>query len=331
MKKRLFAYLLLLCSVVLFSCNRPHEEYSTWGQTEHYSPFLWHRHTPDTLRKSLRYEFNEDAAALTDPIVFSLYMTPEDSSESFKADPKDVELYVDGVLSPDNTFSLKPEPGAHEIEFGVVLTLQLLESMKIDRDYQFVFKVEHNPGIDRINDFKIGSLKESEMVLESQNDDKTPFRIRVERVSNALKVGCLSTLFTILALLIAFIIIVQLFIKRFNQLQLSKIYVTIDENRKNITRMQASLTSAKEIVLTPVSKSQNFLKMLFFGKVAYVVIKGLPSEVKLTPGSRAQTNAQFRRNDFSSTTTGDSDEIRVLKYEDPEANRVIQIEYCVRR
>lgn len=331
MKNRVFAYLLLLCSVVMFSCNRPHEEYSTWGQTEHFSPFLWHRHAPDTLRRSLKYEFNEDAAGLDEPIVFSLYMTPEDGSASFKADPLDVELYVDGVLSPDNTFSLKPEPGEHEVEFGIVLTVKLLESMDIDRDYQFVFKVEKNPGIDRINDFKIGNIKSSEMVLEPKNDDKTPIRIRVERVANALKVGTLSTIFTILALIIAFIIIVQIFTKRFNQLQLNKLYVTIDDNRKGITRMKTPLTSAKEIVLTPNDQSQSFFKMLFLGKVSYIVVRGLPSEVRLTPGSRAQVNANYKRTDYSVSTKGDNDELRVLRYENPDTHQVIEIEYCARR
>jgi hypothetical protein len=279
----------------------------------------------------LRYEFNEDAAALKEPIVFSLYLIPEDGSEIVKANPLDVELYVDGVISADNTFKLIPEPGEHETEFGIVLTKKLLEAMTIDRDYQFVFKVEKNPGIDRINDFKIGNLKEKQMVLEPQNDDKTPIRIRVEYVANALKVGTLSTVLILLALLIACIIIVQVFTKKFNQLQLGKIFVTVDENRKNITRMQTSLKSSKEIVLTPVMKKQSFLKMLFLGKVSYVVVKGLPSEVRLTPGARAQTNAIYKRNDFSVTSAGDNDELRVLKHINPETNKVIEIEYCIRR
>ena len=76
MKKSLFTYLLLLCTAALFSCDHTQEEYSMWGQTEHYKPILWHKHAPDTLKKSLKYEFNEDAAELTEPIVFSLYMVP---------------------------------------------------------------------------------------------------------------------------------------------------------------------------------------------------------------------------------------------------------------
>lgn len=333
MKKLYFACFLLLCSVAFLSCNRPQEQYSTWGQTEHFSPFLWHRHTPDTLKKVLRYEFNEDAAVLNEPIVFSLYMIPEDTGKIVvvKANPLDVELYIDGSISTDNTFRLMPEPGEHEVEFGIVLTKKLLEEKTIDRDYQFVFKVEKNPGIDRINDFKIGNLKENQMVLEPNNDNKTPIRIRVEYVSNALKVGTLSTFFTLLALLVAYIVIVQVFTKKFNQLQLGKIFVTVDENRKNITRMQTSLKSSKEIVLTPVTQKQSFLKMLFFGKVSYVVVKGLPSEVKLTPGIRAQTNVVYKRNDFSLTSAGDNDELRVLKHIDPETNKVVEIEYCAKR
>jgi len=332
MKKSIFAYLLLLGTVVLFSCDHVQEEYSMWGQTEHYKPFLWHKHAPDTLKKSLKYEFNEDAAELTEPIVFSLYMVPEEEGkENFKADPNDVELYVDGQLSPDNTFSLIPELGEHEVEFGIVLTKELLEAKDYDRDYQIVFKVEKNPGIDRINDFKIGNLKEKQMVLEPQNDDKTPIRIRVNHVANMLQVVVISTLLTILSLLVAFIVIIQVFTKRFNKLQLGKIFVTIDENRKNITRMKTSLQSSKEIVLTPQEQKQSFLKMLFTGKVSYIVIKGLPSEVKLTPGIKSQTNVVYKRNDYTMTTAGDNDELRILKNVNTEKGHTIEIEYRAKR
>lgn len=328
MKNSIFACFLLLGTVALFSCNRTHEEYNMWGQTKHYKPFLWEKHAPDTLKKYLKYEFNEDAAELTEPIVFSLYMVPEEEGkECFKADPNDVELYVDGALQPNNTFSLKPVSGEHEVEFGIVLTQKLLEAEDYDRDYQIVFKVEKNQGIDRINDFKIGNLKEKQMVLEPQKDDKTPIRIRVEYVANMLKVGVMSTLSVLLALLVAFIVIVQVFTKRFNRLQLSKVFVTIDENRKNITRMKASLQSSKEIVLTPKEQKQSFLKMLFTGKVSYIVIKGLPSEVRLTPGIKSQTNVVYKRNDYMMTMAGDNDELRILKNVNTEQGHKIEIEY----
>ena len=153
----------------------------------------------------------------------------------------------------------------------------------------------------------------------------------MEYVANALKVGTLSTVLTLLALLVAFIIIVQIFTKKFNQLQLSKIFVTVDENRKNITRMQTSLKSSKEIVLTPQEQKQSFFKMLFTGKVSYIVIKGLPSEVKLTPGIRSQTNAVYKRNDYIMTTAGDNEELRILKNLNTEKGHTIEIEYRAKR
>ena len=71
--------------------------------------------------------------------------------------------------------------------------------------------------------------------------------------------------------------------------------------------------------------------MLFSGKVSYIVIKGLPSEIKLTPGVRAQTNATYKRNDFIVVTSGDNDELRILKNANAKEGHIIEIEYCTKK
>lgn len=324
---------ILICLVAFCSCNQKDEESRIWGQIDYYNPFLWHKYVPDTLRKTLAYEFNENSSDLDKPVVFSLYLVSDDGEKNIKADNSGVELYVNGKLSADNTFELIPQSGKHEVDFGIVLKENLLFEKDIDRDYQFVFKVESNPGIDRINNFKIGNLKRDKAILLPENDDKTPILIRVKHIANSLKVGTLSTLFTILTLILAFIIIVQIFTKRFNKLQIGKIFVTIDGNRKNISRMEPmqKLKLSKEIVLTPNRQKQGFLKMLFTGKITYVFIKGLPSDIKMTPGNKAQTIVTCRRNEFEISTSGDNDELKVMKYCNKDDNSVIEVEYCTKR
>lgn len=264
MKKYIF--ILLIGFGVLCSCNSQEEEIRIWGELEYYDSFLWSKYVPDTLRHILKYEFNDCASELQEPVIFSLYMMSEDGGNCRKTSNQDVELYIDGVLSPDNTFQLSPNSNKNEVEFGIVLKNKLLYEKDIDRDFKFVFKVEDNPGIDRINNYSINSSNTP--LLDENKDAQTPIVVKVKHVSNRLRV-CIDSILSFIGILVICVLVIWFLILK--GLNYPKLDVAVDIN--GAYYLHKSKNRYRMIVLCDGSydKRQSYLNKLFTGEVFYSV------------------------------------------------------------
>ena len=265
MKKYLF--ILSIVALSLASCKSDNDEMSYWGEVSYYDKFWWRDYVPDTIERVLNIGFNDDAIAeLHGDIVFDLYYRLS-TSDYVKTSLEDVELYVNGLKSPDNTIRVRicDEQKQQHIKIGIVLTKKILHSEDIDRDYYFVLKVIENPGIDRINDYLLNIGEQPLFVVEK--DSRTPMIIRVRHVSNKLQVWVKSILSFIGILLICVLILWFVIIKGISY---PKIKVSIDINGEYY--LHKPRNRYRMIVLCDGNiKRQSFLNRLFTGEIYYSV------------------------------------------------------------
>ncbi len=61
--------LIILAALAMVGCKKD-DKAMLWGKTQCYDNFLWVRHTPDTLKQTLCFDFNGDAKDfMTDKIL----------------------------------------------------------------------------------------------------------------------------------------------------------------------------------------------------------------------------------------------------------------------
>ncbi len=264
-------------------------------QTQTFKDFLWKKHDPATIEAVINTQFDE-CENLIEPLVLQL------CDDDAKAIPTTVaQLYVNGEKSEDNTIRIDPKSDVDETEIKIVLN----ESQEQEtRTFTWNLQVVDNPGLTKINDRAPGKdpwITDTQMNWQNKH------------VANPLRVGTDLSLTAILAIMVVWILLVQLvLIPKFKKTQISKIFVEIDDRRKSILGYGQSVIGAKEIILTSEKKSQKFIARLFLGKVVYVYIKGLPGNISLTPGvGRFQTKASIEhREKFEVNVSGEKQELK---------------------
>lgn len=321
--------ILNILSVCLFlfvfaSCNERDLDSLYWGQTKYFEPFLWKKCPPDTLTRTLCVSFNKDAKSdITKPLVLALYRV--DGDDVKPVSPSEAEVFVDGVLSGDNRIHITPG-GDKELKVGVVFTKDFLASNQGDRDIAWVFKVEENPGFDRINDTEVAGHKTP--LLDKKTDPWTPMDIHINHVSNKLKVGTITTLAVVMAILIAMVLLVQLvIINRFKYARISKIWITDKDNRLNVQKYDRSAPRSKAIIITGGEKKQGLLNRLFTGRVTYVYVGDLPRDITLMPGKgRHATKVSGRVREIYNTAKSVDGKTQTISTLDGS----FKVEFCIK-
>lgn len=81
MSNRLFkALAIVLFASITVSCDHNIEVKPpfAWGRYDSYDDFLWKKCAPDTLRRTLVFDFNEDARNYLDrPVIIGIYKKDE--------------------------------------------------------------------------------------------------------------------------------------------------------------------------------------------------------------------------------------------------------------
>ena len=300
MKKSIFFSVAILASLISFSaCNNGFEGEDGIAsfETEAFNSFLWKKQAPVEIEAVINTKFDE-CEELDKPLV--LQLCDDDSN----AIPVSVaQLYVNGEKSEDNTITIDPKNNSGETEIRIVLDDSQIHDT---RTFTWNLQVVDNPGLVKVNDRAVG---------KDPWIQETTVNWKNKHVANPLRVGTDISLTTILAILVAWILLAQLILfSKFKQTQIKKIFVMVDGGRKNIQGCNQSVVGAKEIVLTPEDKNQGFIARLFLGKVVYIRIKGLPGEITLLPGSgKYQTKSTQEKKKFEVETSGDNNEIKTVK------------------
>ena len=266
--KKFLLLIICVCALTLISCKKDNKEVAYWGNVNYYDDFLWRKHVPDTIERMLKVDFNEDAINdLDGNLMFELYQRLPDNKYA-KTTSEDVELYVDGVKSENNTICIRLENCDEEfhqqISIRIVLTAKTLYSEDIDRDYHYVLKMVENPGIDRINNC---TISDKTLLLDEDKDTQTPIVVKVRHVSNKLRVWVDSILSFLGILMVCILVLWFLIIKR---VYYPKIKVAIDIN--GAYYLHKSKNKYRMIVLCDNKyKKQSLLNKLFTGEILYSV------------------------------------------------------------
>lgn len=300
MKKSILFSAAILASLISFSaCNKGFEgdDNAASFETEAFDNFLWKKQAPVEIEAVINTEFDE-CEGLEKPLVLQL------CDDDAKAIPVSVaQLYVNGEKSEDNTITIDPKSGKEETEIKIVLDDSQIHDT---RTFTWNLQVVENPGLMKVNDRSVGK---DPWVQETTVNWKN------KHVANPLRVGTDISLSTILAILLAWILLAQFVLfTKFKQTQIKKIFLMVNGGRKNIQGYNQSVVGAKEIILTSSDKKQGFIARLFTGKVVYIKIKGLPGDISLLPGSgRYQTKSSQDRKAYTSEASGNNSELRIIK------------------
>lgn len=101
-----FILLAVLCPLMLLvSCGKKTDDSNAtarWGKDNYYDKFLWKKHVPDTLYKTLAFDFNEDARNFMEkPLRLGLFKKT-DTGKMLPVMENEMEVFVDGRKCPDN-------------------------------------------------------------------------------------------------------------------------------------------------------------------------------------------------------------------------------------
>ena len=316
---------LALSAILGVSCSEQDSGIERWGEIKSYPDWWLNPYHPETITRTLNVEFNEDAKAdFQRDVVLALYQVDEKGRE-VAVRPDDVKVFVNGVESPDNT--LRIGKNDERIDIGLQIQKSYLEQYGPGM-FNWKFKVIDNGGLDYINEFEVSGSDETPLL-----QDNTAMDVYHERGKNVPRVITDTTLITLLLALLAIIILIQIFVPKFTEHQIKKQFITIDGDRKGMPSKNKEAKGSARIVLTgDKRKKQSFINRLFNGKSTYLFIKGLPSDITLTPGKMFQTLAEFDKKLklYSTTTIGDHSELKVIKGETTNGE-TIEIEFYAKK
>ena len=308
MKKYITIITLVLSAIFLVACSEEESGIERWGEIKSFPDWFLNKYKPETITRTLNIEFNEDAKAdFQRDIVLALYQV-NDKGREIAVLPDQVKVFVDGVETTDNKVRIGKEDSQKEI--GLQVQKDFLNE-KGPGMFNWKFKVIDNGGLDYINEFEVSGSDETPLL-----DDNTSMDVYHERGKNVPRVITDTTLITILLAFLAIVTLIQIFVPKFTDNQIKKQFITVDGNRKGMPSMNKKAKGSAEILLTGNrGYKQGVFHRLFHGKTSTVFIKGLPSDISLSPGNKFQTKALFNHQHFMSEKAGDHEELKIIKGE----------------
>ena len=253
MKRYVLAFFAVMLAVALLSsCGRQDENSLFWGQTRQYSDFLFRKYEPVRMEQTLVFEFNEDALRQWDEVL-----TFELIDINTKRKIEDVILYKNGEVCEDNLLNITAAD--REVVVGIEFRLSVPEGR-----YMLALQPKNLNRIDRIKAVEL----EHGIVIEKED------------VMNPLAKGSMLVLALIVIILLAWIVIVHLFVNP--STCFNKVYFDYGSGAGRPIRMG----SAYKLVCTNKSKKTSFLKKLFVGDVRYEVNEFWDKDFVITNGIR---------------------------------------------
>ncbi|MBQ2454897.1 MAG: hypothetical protein II499_02280, partial [Firmicutes bacterium] len=99
-----YLILAVLCPLMLLaSCNKENTGVNAptrWGKENYYDKFLWKKHVPDTLSRTIEFDFNQDARNYMDkPLRLGLFKKTG-SGKMLPVTESEMEVFADGRKCP---------------------------------------------------------------------------------------------------------------------------------------------------------------------------------------------------------------------------------------
>lgn len=265
-----FIILAVLCPLMLLaSCGKKADEPNAptrWGKENYYDKFLWKKHVPDTLYRTIEFDFNQDAKNFMDkPLRLGLFKKT-DSGKMLPVTENEMEVFVDGEKCPQNIIDV--QPGTDKLKVGIVFKPEAENKV-----HHWFFRAVDDGGLERINDMDPDTYKADNASLMDIEVDKN-------KVMNPLAMGTALTSLLLIAALLVWLFVMKAIL--FPTFRVGKIQLSDPVPYNTLKRMRGY----RKMILTNKQPKQGFFDRVFAGKILYEVNDLWTSEVVIEPKDR---------------------------------------------
>lgn len=265
-----FIILAVLCPLMLLaSCGKKADEPNAptrWGKENYYDKFLWKKHVPDTLYRTIEFDFNQDAKNFMDkPLRLGLFKKT-DSGKMLPVTENEMEVFVDGEKCPQNIIDV--QPGTDQLKVGIVFKPEAENKV-----HHWFFRAVDDGGLERINDMDPDTYKADNASLMDIEIDKN-------KVMNPLAMGTALTSLLLIAALLVWLFVMKAIL--FPTFRVGKIHLSDPVPYNTLKRMRGY----RKMILTNKQPKQGFFDRVFAGKILYEVNDLWTSEVVIEPKDR---------------------------------------------
>ncbi|MBR6879401.1 MAG: hypothetical protein IKM95_08530 [Bacteroidales bacterium] len=251
--------------MLLASCNKKADDNvpTRWGKENYYEKFLWKKHVPDTLYRTMEFDFNKDAQQhMVKPLRLGLYKKT-DSGKMLPVTESEMEVFVDGKKCKDNIIDVQPDVA--QLKVGVVFKPEAENKV-----HHWFFKPVDDGGLDRINDM-------DSVAFHADNSSLMDIEVEKHKVMNPLAEGLgLTGIVLAIALLVWLLVLKRLLFPTF---RVGRIQLT-DPVPYNCLKY---LRRYRKLILTNQYQKQGFFNKLFTGKILYEMNQLWTSDVTVEP------------------------------------------------
>lgn len=256
-----FCPLLLLasCKKEAGNTNAP----ARWGKDNYYDKFLWKKHVPDTLYKTMAFDFNEDARKYMEKPLRLGFFKKTDSGKMLPVSNGEMEVYADGRKCPNNIIDV--EPGTEQMKVGIVF-----KDNAENKVHHWFFRAVDDGGLERINDMDPDTYNADSASLMDVEVEK-------HKIMNPLAAGVLlTTILLVAALLVWLLILKGIFFPTF---RVGKVQLQDPVPYNTLKRVRGY----RKMILTNKMTQQGFFDKVFAGKILYEVNELWTGPVEIEP------------------------------------------------
>ena len=255
--------------MLLASCGKKADEPNAptrWGKENYYDKFLWKKHVPDTLYRTIEFDFNQDAKNFMDKALRLGLFKKTDSGKMLPVTENEMEVFVDGEKCPQNIIDV--QPGTDQLKVGIVFKPEAENKV-----HHWFFRAVDDGGLERINDMDPDTYKADNASLMDIEVDKN-------KVMNPLAMGTALTSLLLIAALLIWLFVMKAIL--FPTFRVGKIQLSDPVPYNTLKRMRGY----RKMILTNKQPKQGFFDRVFAGKILYEVNDLWTSEVVIEPKDR---------------------------------------------
>lgn len=279
---------ILLLLLVFAACNRNREEINPYtralGTLQVYRNFPLKPFAADTLRKTLWFDFNENAQrsdALTNIKLQLVERTISRNEVTFERDtvfsiPQGVILLKNGEMQENNILVITPQDTRAEI--GITFTNEI---ERRNHTYTFMLRVIDGGGLHRIGNINVSEV--SNVYL--------PFEWEVMKVRIWNPLG--KVLFWVLVVVAALLLIWRILIRprMFESFKVRALTIIYPNGMERVPK-KAYLKTYKKVVCSNKKQNQSFVNQFFTGKIYFVQNEFWEQDIEIAP--RDKKSVQLR-------------------------------------
>ena len=258
--------LAVLCPLmILASCSKKDvgAAPTRWGKTNYYDKFLWKKQVPDTLYRTIAFDFNDDAKNYMDgPLRLALFKKT-DSGKMLPVTDNEMEVFVDGRKCEGNVIDV--QPGTDELKVGIVFRPEAENKV-----HHWFFRPVDDAGLERINDMDPDTFNADNASLMEIEAEKN-------KVMNPLAEGSLFTLAFLVAALLVWMLILKPIV--FPTFRVSKINLSDPAP----FMCQKRLRGSRKMVLTNKKMKQGWFNKAFTGPIIYATNPLWTTDIVIEP------------------------------------------------